>query len=371
MCCGLAAKGLRVTLVAPVPEAMDVEGVRVLPTYLKGKAARVCGGASILTKLRRIGADVYHFHDPELLPWMFLYQTWTPSTAVIYDVHEYYPEALIDSNFFGWSILNNIMSRVVLYSEPLLARRLRGVIGVTDPIVTRFLGGRARVEVVRNLVTLRAFPAASVPPELPGDRTIVVGGSIDPTRGMSELVEAIALLKKRGLLIHLLCVGAPCPDGYGDQLLALADGLGIGGQVAFKEKAAWEVYQRYVSGSCLGMVLLAPGQNHDMALPCRLCEFMANRLPIIASNFPVVAQVVRDAECGILVDSCRPEVLADGMEYLLTHPEEAARMGANGRQAVEDRYCMERELEVLMDFYQRVLGGGASLGIVPHNARVS
>lgn len=351
MCCGLAEKGLRVTLVAPIAEETTVQGVRMLPTGLRGKVARVCGGPAILRRLSQVRADFYHFHDPELLPWMFLFQAGVPSAAVIYDVHEYYPESLVDSNFFGCSILNRIMSRVVLRAEPLLGRRLRGVIGVTEPIVTRFQGGRARVGVVRNVVDLRAIPSFADAPELPGERTVVVGGTLDPTRSMAELVEAIGRLKERGLRVHLLCVGEVSPCGYEDRLRSVADQWGIRDQIVFHERVPWQVLQHYLSGSCLGMVLYAPGMNNTMGVPNRLYEYMANRLPIIASNFPEVARDVRDANCGILVDSCEPHVLADAMECLLAEPERAARMGENGRQAVEDRYCWEHELDSLMDFY--------------------
>jgi glycosyltransferase involved in cell wall biosynthesis len=363
MCCGLAESGLRVTLVAPREKEALVQGVRVLPTGLRGKAARLCGGPLLLRRLRRVGADIYHFHDPELLPWMFLFQRWMPSAAVVYDVHEYYPERILDSNFFGWSILNRCMSRIVRYAEPLLAGQLRGVIGVTDPIASRFQRGRARVAVIRNLVKLRALPARSAPPEPPGERTLVLGGALDRTRGMDELLEAIALLKERGLEVHLLHLGVPSDPEYAARLRSLADDRGIGGQVQIRERVCWERFQQYLSASRIGIVLLAPCTNHLMSLPVRLGEFMANRLPIIASNYPQIANVVREAGCGILLESCEPHALADAMEYLLTHPEEAARMGENGRRAVEERYCWERESGALLEFYHAVTKCAGSPGL--------
>src|SRR5262249_49176404 len=106
MCCGLAERGCRVSLVAPIENEMTVQGVRVLPTRLKGKVARICGGLAFLRRLRRLRADIYHFHDPELLPLMYVYQTAKPAVPVVYDVHEYYPETVVTSNYFGWPSLN-------------------------------------------------------------------------------------------------------------------------------------------------------------------------------------------------------------------------------------------------------------------------
>jgi glycosyltransferase involved in cell wall biosynthesis len=244
-----------------------------------------------------------------------------------------------------------------------MAGHLRGVIGVTDPIASRFRGGRARVTVIRNLVKLRALPAADHPlpcdarPVLPGKQTIVLGGALDRTRGMEELLEAIALLKERGQEVHLLHLGAPSDPGYDVRLRALTDDRGIGDQVHIRQSVPWGLYQQYLAASRIGMILLAPRANHQMALPVRLGEFMANRLPIIATNAPVIARIVREAGCGFLLETCEPCAMADAMEYLLTHPEEAALLGARGRKAVEEQYCWEREFPALLAFYDALLGG--------------
>src|SRR5262249_20950481 len=162
------------------------------------------GSPGLLAKLRMVGADIYHFHDPELLPWMWLFQEITPQAAVIYDIHEYYPEKVVVSNFFGAPPLNRLMSRLVLRWEPWMAKRLCGVIGVTEPILDRFHGGPAAVQVIRNVVDLTAIPSFSTPPQLPGEQTLVIGGTIDPTRRMEEFLAALRLLRDRGMIVHLL-----------------------------------------------------------------------------------------------------------------------------------------------------------------------
>lgn len=361
MAAGLAQQGMRVTLLADVEGEQSVDGVRLVPTKLRGKLVRLLGAPRLLPKLRRIGADIYHFHDPELLPWMFLFQLMNPRVRVIYDVHEYFPEALLVTNFFRLGIVNRVMSVVVRYVEPLLARRLRGVVGVTEPIAARFEGGRARVGVVRNVVRLGSIESDGRPHPRSGPHPkIVLGGSIHPARCMEELVLAMGVLKQRGTRLDLLCVGSPSPPEFGARLVAVAKETGVSEQLEMIDHLPFRDYQRLVGESSIGVVLYAPGANNEMGVPNRLYEFMAHGLAVVATDFPEVARVVRDAACGVLIESARPELLADAMQYLLTHDAEAKAMGARGRRAVETTYCWEQEIKVLLDFYAQLIAGNGT-----------
>ncbi len=59
--------------------------------------------------------------------------------------------------------------------------------------------------------------------------------------------------------------------------------------------------------------------------------------------------------CGLCVDPLDPKVIAQAVEYLLTHREEALRMGEHGRRAVEEKYNWEKEGEKLLNLYARLL----------------
>src|SRR5690349_18464500 len=103
MCQGLAARGHDVLLVAPVDAETERDGVRIIPTGLRGKVQRFLGAPKLLRLLADLEADVYHFHDPELLPWMVWLGRKGQGRRVVYDVHEYYPESVYTSNYFGWA----------------------------------------------------------------------------------------------------------------------------------------------------------------------------------------------------------------------------------------------------------------------------
>jgi len=49
------------------------------------------------------------------------------------------------------------------------------------------------------------------------------------------------------------------------------------------------------------------------------------------------------------------EEITQAIEYLITHPEEARRMGENGRRAVEEKYNWEKEAQKLLALYEQLL----------------
>lgn len=67
----------------------------------------------------------------------------------------------------------------------------------------------------------------------------------------------------------------------------------------------------------------------------KLYESMACGVPVIGSDYPGVADVIRAYGCGIVVTPGDPHELADAVARLLTNPVEAALMGGRGREAIE------------------------------------
>ncbi len=89
--------------------------------------------------------------------------------------------------------------------------------------------------------------------------------------------------------------------------------------------------------SKVGLVTLHPAINYLDALPVKMFEYMAAGIPVIASNFPILNEIVESAQCGLCVDPLDPKAIGEAVQYLIDHPEEAKKMGENGRLAVEGK----------------------------------
>ena len=81
---------------------------------------------------------------------------------------------------------------------------------------------------------------------------------------------------------------------------------------------------------------------------------MVAGLPVIASNFPLWKEIIEGNNCGICVNPLEPKEIAKAVEYLIKHPEEARKMGENGRKAVLEKYNWEKESEKLLKVYEEL-----------------
>lgn len=108
--------------------------------------------------------------------------------------------------------------------------------------------------------------------------------------------------------------------------------------------------------SIAGLVVLQPIDVYTTSLPVKMFEYMSAGLPVIASDFPLWRTVIRDHQCGILVDPSDPNSITQAIDRLVNAPDEARMMGERGRAAVKARFNWAIEESVLLSFYRRLLG---------------
>lgn len=78
-------------------------------------------------------------------------------------------------------------------------------------------------------------------------------------------------------------------------------------------------------------------------------------LPVICTDFTLWKEFVDHWHCGICVEPENPDAIAAAIQYLLEHPDEAKRMGKNGRNAVKTNFNWGVEEKKLLLLYQEVL----------------
>lgn len=349
-CRSLARAGYPVTLIAPIDESRDIEGVqlRCFPRYSSRVQRLVKGLAAMYRAAKEEDADVYHFHDPELIPVGLLLRA--SGKQVIYDVHEDLPKTISYKSYVPkW--LKWPLQATVKILEEWSARSMSGVIAATKPIAARF-SEIPRVTVVHNYPLLEEFVASEENSESEwGNYVVYVGARITSGRGAQEMVQAMGLLPAR-LDIRLKLAGVFDPPKL-PQILSALPGwerivhLGVLGRT--------EVAQM-LRHARAGLVLLHPEPNYLNAQPVKLFEYMGAGIPVIASDFPVWRNIVESAGCGLLVDPLDPAAIADAIEYLWNRPAEAAEMGRRGQAAVRARYNWSIEEQHLLRFYGGLAG---------------
>lgn len=110
-----------------------------------------------------------------------------------------------------------------------------------------------------------------------------------------------------------------------------------------------------LSSSKVGLVVLHPKINFIDSLPIKMFEYMAAGIPVIASNFPLWEDIINKNKCGICVDPLNVKEITEAIQWIFDNPEEAKKMGENGRKAVEDKYNWEEESKKLIALYNNIL----------------
>ena len=354
----LLKAGYDVTLIAQHDKDETVDGVRIvaLPKP-KNRLRRILGTWRVFNLAFKQKADVYHFHDPELLPWGWLLQKLTHK-PVIYDVHEYFIDTIL---FKAWIpyFLRKPIARIFDKVEKTLACRLAAIITMTEPMKQRrFSGCRGLCVSVCNFPILEIVDRAGESKGFDSRNeqySVINTGKLTRERGFETILEAMDLVVKR----HPEAICA---------ILAETGGL------AWLDEAHNSLMKRLIKEGSLKLIGRVPHIDvfqylnissiawkprlyYQETLDVTVFEYMACGKPIVASDVPLINNIIREASCGILVDPCDAKAHASAILYLLEHPDEARKMGENGRKAVVVKYNWEKESKKLIAVYEKLLKG--------------
>jgi glycosyltransferase involved in cell wall biosynthesis len=101
--------------------------------------------------------------------------------------------------------------------------------------------------------------------------------------------------------------------------------------------------------------LVFPSECYE-GMPRTIIEAFACGVPVIASRLGAMQEIVEDGRTGLHFTPGDPEDLAAKVEWAWTHPNEMQAMGRAARAEYEFKYTAERNYQMLMEIYQRVLG---------------
>jgi glycosyltransferase involved in cell wall biosynthesis len=348
----LAAAEYDVTLIAQYDGDCFVEGVRIdaLPVA-RSRSARPVLWWKILIKSLQLRADIYHIHDPELLPLALALEALT-GAPVIYDVHEYYADEVRTRQWIP-RLLRSPAAWITARVEEFAARRLAAVVTVNEHMNQRFQRVQPRSVAVHNYPPAEYFQAPIL-----GDRarTVIYAGVMTRDRGLETIFRTGRLLKSR------------FPDITID-LAGIIDWSGVDGAIP-RDPEVWQneagvrflglIPQRDLPAllgvAAAGWIPFLPTPNNVRSTPNKLLEYMAAALPVVASDFGYMRAIVREAECGLLASASDPYAHAEQIAVLLERPDEARAMGERGSVAVRRQYTWVTEGERLVRLYDDLLG---------------
>lgn len=305
------------------------------PTRRLDRLRRPLAGWRLVRAARARGADVYHVHDPELLP-AALWLARTGGRPVVYDAHEYLGHTARTKSWLP-APLRRPIALAAERVERRLASRLAGVVTANEDLAARFAAAGARAVSVANSPWSDSFPEPGPPA---GEPIVLYVGGLGPLRGLELMRAAFPQVTTPGARLMLAGPGEPGEFGAPVEHLGVVDHSEVPGLLAHA-RVAWIPLQRH--------------GNYDRAVPTKLVEAMAAGRPVVTSDLGRTAAIVRAAGCGIIVPAADAEAHAAALSRLLDHPEEAAAMGAAGRRAFLDGLDFETEARSLTALYDEIL----------------
>ena len=300
---------------------------------------------SMYRAARRLNADVYHFHDPELLPVGML--LCLRGKQVIYDAHEDVPRQILSKVWIA-SPLRRTISWLFERVEHFAARRLSAIVTATEHIANRLARHNPRTQAIHNYPILSELTATSPEPAtLPSKdgRTLCYIGGISATRGAVEMVAALERMDAR-----LLLAGSFETAALQAQLQTMPGWQ----KVDYRGILPPNEIPALLAQADIGLVLLHPTPSYVESLPIKMFEYMANGVPVLASDFALWRTILGDQGAGRFVDPLNVDAIAQAATALLADTATRQHMADIGRQQVQKGLHWQPEGKHLVALYAQL-----------------
>lgn len=347
MCTSLTLNNYHVSLI--VADSLGDEIKNNIHIYdvkkLSGRFKRVLKTSkNIFKKAINLNADVYHLHDPELIPVGLKLKKY--GKKVIFDAHEDFPKQILTKHYLPLPV-RKIISICAEIGEQVLCRKFDGIVGATPFIADKFLKINKNVININNYPKIEELQSINDPKRVNGKICYIGGISIE--RGIKEVVEALTKTKNN---VNLLLAGKFHSEKL-EKDIKIEEGWQKTNFIGFVGR---KEIQTLLSTTQIGLVTLHPTISYLDSLPVKMFEYMCAGMPVIASDFPLWREIVLKYNCGLCVDPQDSKAIAEALDYLIDNPQIAEEMGRNGFKAVQTEFNWANEEAKLLKFYESMIG---------------
>ena len=339
-CTTLANNKYDVSLIVAGGKSRVLNGIKIVG-YEKDNSGRVkrivqTSFFHMIKICKEVNADVYHFHDPELI-FVGLYLK-AKGKKVIYDIHENNPASILSKPYIKSKIMRKVLSKCFYIFEQSAVKFFDAIVTARPDISERFKH--------KNLVTLRNFPILpklqdikNIEIEKSKPSVIFVGG-LHPQRGIDELLDAFEELDS----FELWLLGPITENNLKERIEKGCKNVRYLGIVE-----AYEVFS-YIDSADIGIITFLNEPNHIKTLATKPFEYMACGKPMIMSNFKYWKDTFK--ESSLYVDPSNPKEIREKIEYLFSNKELQESMGELNRRLAKDEYNWEKESQKLLNLYR-------------------
>lgn len=338
-CCSLAQR-YDTTLIAPNIEDQEKNGVHLKGVSLPAsRIKRMMHLGRVYSKMKEVDADVYHFHDPELIPLGLRIKS-EKGKKIVFDSHEDVPLQISEKEWLP-AIVRKPLHAIYARYERRALRKYSALVTVTPSIVQRLSQFHPHTYLVTN------YPIYS---EQQDSRQfapcVCFAGGIAPQWMHQQILDAIAPLDVRYLL-----AGKPDSQDYLQTLKSHPSWTKVDFYGVIPHAQVAQLMQNSIAGIVLNDYVANVGYHLGSLGNTKLFENMMAGIPVIATDFVLWKEIIDTWHCGICVNPHDTQSIAQAIQFLLDNPEQARAMGDNGRKAVKEKYNWDTQKQVLFELY--------------------
>ena len=289
------------------------------------------------TKIEEYKPDIVHAHDLEVLDVALNVKKFT-NVKVIFDSHEDWPNMEIVQNWF--------IGKYYERKQRKLIGSVDAVLTVSDELAVRLGGGT----VLYNSELLETVDKPVLHDRFGLDGIVAgyIGGLRRPI--LEEILDAASKVNALSLLI----VGGP-PKGHSgyNNMISELEELAIekGANAKFTGPLPYSMMDEcYAACDILMVGHYVDKRMRDYALPKKLLDSMAYKVPVIVGPYEARQKIVERYECGLVTEDW-----ANALTKLADDKELRKKMGENGYKAFKMNYAWELQEKKMLAVYKKLL----------------
>lgn len=346
MCTSLANNGYDVYHVAPgenrEENGVKVVGIGEIPTSRRQRMGAFAKKAYMAAL--NIDADIYHLHDPELLPYAVKLKK--AGKIVVFDSHEFYGLQILEKKWIP-SIFRNLISNIYMKYEERACKKIDAVVCVCTINGKNYFENRTNKTVFITNAPLVSEMIMGDSKKENGNSICYVGG-LTEARGITNIVKAA---HKAGVKLYL--AGSFANKAYEKQLRQMEEWQSVEYLGFLNRTEIAALYENVAIGMC---VLKDEGQYHKIdTFPVKIYEYMSAGVPVVAHDCRYLRETIHNANIGICVPADDIEAIALAIGEIGGNMEKAKCMGENGRKAVLEKYNWNIEEQKLLSLYKQLI----------------
>ncbi len=340
--CVSLAKLYDVYLIVPNIEDCERNCVHVLgvnmPTH---RLSRQFHLKDIYKRMIEVDADIYHFHEPELIPYGLKIKK--HGKKVIFDSHENVPVQILKMSYIP-NFFRGIASKLYKFYESYSLKKFDSLISVNEEIVSRLK------EINPNTWMITNFPVIKENGfERKWERKIGFAGTIAPCWEIHNILKAIEPLD-----VSFEMAG-PVSDSYLSELKELPAWEKVNYYGVIRHEEVFPMLSKCTIGMAIGADNDPNGNMKEGTLGVtKLFEYMGVGIPVLASDLTLWVSIIEGGNCGCCVNCNDVEAIREKVLFLLDNLEEAKMMGDNGKKLAEESYSWESQENELFKLYSNL-----------------